>query len=352
MMRTGAAAKAVVRTARRAVLASFDFIGGNRWLAASRWRRERLLILCYHGVSLRDEHEWNPNLFVTPKFLRNRFQILRDGGYAVLPLGAAVDALASESLPPRAVALTFDDGFHNFAAAAVPILREFDFPATVYVSSYYAVNQRPILGLALSYMLWCARDRRISGASLGVGGGDVALSTVPARRALTAALLADARRFSDDRRAETEWLASIAGRLGVDYGALTSSRVVNLMSEDEIRHVARLGFDVQLHTHRHTSTVEEGAFGADLAQNRQILERLTHRPSNHFCYPSGDYRPELLQWLRRLGVVSATTCDAGLAGPRQEPLLLPRFIDTMGQSAAMFKSWIAGSAAFVSGRGR
>src|SRR2546426_384459 len=107
------------RHSRHMVLTGIRAVGGFRSIAASAWRRRRLLILCYHGVSLQDEHEWNPELFVTPEFLRRRFEILRDGGYVVLPLGEAVLKLRRGTLPPRCVALTFDDGFYNFYAAAV-----------------------------------------------------------------------------------------------------------------------------------------------------------------------------------------------------------------------------------------
>src|SRR6267378_1029354 len=125
------------RQVRNAALAGFRAVGALKWVAASGWRRQRLLILCYHGVSLRDEHEWNPELFVTPAFLRRRFEILRDSGCTVLPLGDGVRSLRRGTLPPRSVILTFDDGFHNFFAAAAALLEEFGYPATTYVSTYH-----------------------------------------------------------------------------------------------------------------------------------------------------------------------------------------------------------------------
>ena len=68
----------------------------------------------------------------------------------------------------------------------------------------------------------------------------------------------------------------------------------------------------------------------------------------HFCYPSGDYERMFLPWLADQGVISATTCDPGLASVRSEPLLLPRFIDTTGQTALEFESWLTGVGAMLS----
>jgi len=41
-------------------------------------------------------------------------------------------------------------------------------------------------------------------------------------------------------------------------------------------------------------------------------------------------------------VISATTCDTGLATPRKDSLLLPRFVDTSGRSGLDFESWLTG----------
>ncbi len=336
--------KKMVRRVRHAALAGLRAIGGFAWVAASPWRRRRLLILCYHGVSLQDEHEWRRELFVTPAFLRRRFEALRDGGYAVLPLGEAVRRLRDGTLPARSVALTFDDGGYNFFAAAAPLLEEFGYPATVYLTSYYCLQQRPILGLTLSYLLWRARAQGLPAETLPGQEDAVNLGDAEQRGQLAARLLIDARTLSNDREAQQAWLRELATGLGIDWDNIVQSRILHLMTEAEVADISRRGFDVQLHTHRHRTPREESAFCQEVLENRRIIEGLTGVSATHFCYPSGDVDPVFLPWLRNLGVETATTCSVGLATAEHDPLLLPRYIDTMAQTDVLFEGWLCGAA--------
>ena len=94
----------------------------------SRWRRQRLLILAYHGISLGDEHLWNGSQFISVEVFRNRLELLRKSRCAVLPLGEAVTRLYANDLPDRAVTITFDDGTSDFYRRAFPLIKEFGFP--------------------------------------------------------------------------------------------------------------------------------------------------------------------------------------------------------------------------------
>lgn len=330
------------------MLGAFRAFGASGKIASSEWRRRRLLILCYHGISLQDEHEWDPGLFVTPAFLRRRFEILRSLGYTVLPLGAATDMLAKGQLPQRAVVLTFDDGFYDFQAAAVPLLEEFGYAATVYLSTYYCLNQRPLLFQTIQYALWRARSRKLPQGTLPGQHDAVDLSIDSVRAEWALKLTEQARTLATDREKQTAWLAGVVSSLGTDWQRYVQSRVFHLMTEDEVADVARRGVDVQLHTHRHRTPRDESVFRYEIEQNRKIIERLTGAPANHFCYPSGDYDSAFLPWLSNMGVKTATTCEVALARSDHDPLLLPRFIDTMGQSEIMFESWLSGVAGLTS----
>jgi peptidoglycan/xylan/chitin deacetylase (PgdA/CDA1 family) len=71
---------------------------------------------------------------VSPATFRRHMAHLADGGYTVLTIGDIVDRIERGiALPERAVGLTFDDGLEDFATGAMPILREFSFPATLFV---------------------------------------------------------------------------------------------------------------------------------------------------------------------------------------------------------------------------
>src|SRR2546421_8967612 len=97
-------------------------------IGSSAWRRNRLLILCYHGISLEDEHQWNPALYMAPEELDRRFSLVTAAGCRVLPFTEAIDRLYAGSLPPRSVAITFDDGTYDFYRKAVPVLQKHGFP--------------------------------------------------------------------------------------------------------------------------------------------------------------------------------------------------------------------------------
>src|SRR6185295_5721806 len=130
------------------------------------WRGLR--ILCYHGFTLDDESEFRPGLFIRPETFARRMRYLASRGYPVLSLQQAMAALDRGPLASNAVVITIDDGFYSVAAKAAPILKSYDFPATLYVTSYYAIKKTPIFRLAVQYMFWKAAVSSLDVSGLGV----------------------------------------------------------------------------------------------------------------------------------------------------------------------------------------
>ncbi|MFL5615338.1 MAG: polysaccharide deacetylase family protein [Gemmatimonadaceae bacterium] len=299
----------------------------NTIIGSSMVRRHRLLILCYHGVSLVDEHEWDPELHVTQDHLRRRLTLLRETGCSVLPLGEALERCATGTLPERAVALTFDDGFADFAVRALPVLRELDMRATVYLTTYYCGRQIPIPDLALPYLLWQASKRALDlSAFVAELGIDVTKASAAEKHAL---------------------VERVADASGFGYETLVRTRLFQIMSREEVAALPAELVDVELHTHRHQPPDDASRFLSDLAENREHIVRLRGRVPAHLCYPSGCYRRDLLPSLRQHGIRSATTCIPGYMTAATDGLLIPRFVDTMVTPEPVFRGWLSGVAALL-----
>src|SRR5258708_18263563 len=93
---------------KQAALMSLKTAGVSTLVHNIRWRRQRLLILAYHGISLSDAHLWNGSQFISADMLGTRLELLRKSRCAVLPMGEAVERLCANDLSERAVAITFD----------------------------------------------------------------------------------------------------------------------------------------------------------------------------------------------------------------------------------------------------
>ena len=81
----------VLKKIKKGVLGSARGCGVFSLVQNSKWRRDRLLILGYHGVAIDDEHCWKPTLFLHPEYFRDRLRRIGRCGCTVLPLGEAVE---------------------------------------------------------------------------------------------------------------------------------------------------------------------------------------------------------------------------------------------------------------------
>ena len=312
--------------------------------ASNRLRTQRLLILCYHGFSIDDEHHWNPSLYIDTATFRNRLEILRAGSYNVLPLHEALRLLYRNELPPRSIAITVDDGTYDFYAYGYPILREYGFPSTLYLSTFYCRFQAPVFDVACAYLLWKSIGRSFDTTSFLPDGGDYHIADLEAWRRIQVRIIRNLRELPLSAGEKDELLNVLAARLEFDIAGLRNRRMLHYMAPAELREISQNGVDIQLHTHRHRTPRDRKLFVREIEDNIREIREITGTPSRpaHFCYPCGDYDPDFYGWLRELGVESATTSQPGLATSRSNPFELPRLLDMPTLSSLEFEGWLSG----------
>lgn len=114
---------------------------GSVWIGAALgllalWalaRRHSVPVLVYHSIS--NDADWLPwarNIAVRPAVFAAQMAALHRWGWRVVPDRAVH---AGKALPPRALALQFDDGYRDNLVHALPVLRRLGSPATIFAST-------------------------------------------------------------------------------------------------------------------------------------------------------------------------------------------------------------------------
>lgn len=118
--------------------------------------RRRVPVLMYHEVTRGPN-----NLYVAPEELAGHLTWLQQHGYTAITLQQLHGHLTDgEPIPDKPVVLTFDDGYVSYYQNALPLLKQHQWPATLFVITGF-VGER-------GYMTWDqVREAASAGTELG-----------------------------------------------------------------------------------------------------------------------------------------------------------------------------------------
>ncbi|NDG41128.1 MAG: polysaccharide deacetylase family protein [Betaproteobacteria bacterium] len=243
--------------------------------------------------------------------------------FNVLPLDDAVRRWRDRTLPSRAAAITFDDGYADNHDLALPILRHHGLTATFFIATGYLDggvmwNDEVINAL---------RNTRRSSLDLrGIGGLEaevVALGNDAARRSAIAAILRAVKHMTADGRRAA--VAEVCER--ADATAFRGE----MMSSPQVLALHRAGMQIGAHTVTHPilAGLDAAAARAEMQRSRSQLESLLLDRVGLFAYPNGrpdvDYSGQTVALARELGFDAALTTAWGAARRATDPFQMPRF---------------------------
>jgi peptidoglycan/xylan/chitin deacetylase (PgdA/CDA1 family) len=280
-------------------------------------RLNRLVVLIYHRV-LPQRDSMFPREIIESEFDAQMGAIARY--CSPVALSKAVQLLKAGALPPRAVAVTFDDGYADNASVALPLLRKHGVPATFFIATAF-LNGGRMWNDTVSEAIrrWPRQD--MDAAHLGLGM--LPLGSPVAKGAAASAVLRAIKHRSPDER------LGLAADLA--KGAIGPLPDDLMMTTAHVRELHAAGMEIGAHTRTHPilRLLNDADSVAEIAGNIAELEEIIQQPVRAFAYPNGrpleDYEPRHRQLVESLRLDYAVSTRRGVAHGGSDPYELPRF---------------------------
>jgi len=309
--------ESVIKPIDQSPLALTDPTFRLSWLMPRSLYRNKLTILMYHGV-LRQPLPVSDYCFITEARFREQMEYLAK--YCrVAPLPEALHQLRSGHIDRPTVAITFDDGYQNVFDVAFPILREFHFPATVFINTGF---------VGTPHTLWfCRLIQAIADTfkpTVEWRGIKFDLSTAKAKASASKRLQSQLKKL--EHRDLLEQLDDIIGQLDVNAGLLEPSLDFRIMDRDAIAAMAHSGliqFGAHTASHSILTKIPLEAARDEIEKSIRSISDWTGQPCRLFAYPNGgftDYDYKILEILQDFGISAAVTTIQG-PNTTQTPML-------------------------------
>ncbi|MDO9195011.1 polysaccharide deacetylase family protein [Rhodoferax sp.] len=240
--------------------------------------------------------------------------------FQVLPLDQAVAQLRTGTLPARAAAITFDDGYADNATNALPVLKRHGMSATFFVATSFLDGGRMWNDTLIEAIRGCSAE---SLDLTQAGFGSFRLGSVAEKRMAIDHLLKAIKYLDPDKRNEAVALVQrvTAATLPDDL----------MMTSGQVLHLRNAGMQIGAHTCTHPilASLPDDEARTEIMSSKLVLESLLKEPVSLFAYPNGkpdkDYLAKHAEMVRQAGFTAAVSTAAGVSSSATDVFQLPRF---------------------------
>jgi len=279
--------------------------------------KSQVAILMYHRISSSKDN-WSlkplsPQIFEQQiGYFCRRYKIL------------SLDELAQyihqgESLPEKAVVITFDDGYKDNYLHAFPVLEKYKVPATIFLTTGHIGSGNLFWLDKVRYIIQHTTINRINLNELV----NYSLESEADKHRSSFAIANSLNKLPENNKnLLIEKLLSVSN---VDIPADLGRELV--LSWDEVREMSNNGIIFGAHTVNHpvltNMPLEQAKW--EISQSKKDIEENLGKRVTAFAYPNGDFNPEIVKFIKESGFTCAVSVLPGkLLSAKDSPYELGR----------------------------
>jgi len=220
------------------------------------------------------------NKGISVDIFRKQMKIVKRS-FNAMTLNDLMEAHDNGHTPENAVVITFDDGYHDFTDYAFPVLRELEIPATLFVTTGFALGE---LWLWPDQIRYAIETTTVTKITLPDFSGSLDIAGLPDqcwhRIADHCMTIPNSRKL--------DLIDTLYELLGLER-PVKAPEAYRPVSWEQIRAMVRQGLEVGSHSHSHpilTQLVDD-ELHRELVTSRQVIREQLDFDPPAFCYPNG-----------------------------------------------------------------
>lgn len=280
-------------------------------------RRDLIPILCYHRFSS-DGVDGGTSIKLFERhlqYMKKRFIPVTFKDVAAMRRG-----IATVDYP---VIVTIDDGYADFIERAFPLLKAYNFPATLFVTTRFVDGDSWLWPDIINYaVLKTNRDKLV------LSDFGISLPVDTEQRKKKARTLLQEFYKKLPLQAKKHFLKELPKTLGITVPEIPTEDF-RAVTWRQLKECCRDLVEVGSHTlHHHIlSDLENGNVQVEVEESKKQIEEKLDRPVMAFAYPNGmegDYRESDKKIIKKSGYLFAVSCTYGFNSLTSDPFALKR----------------------------
>lgn len=311
-----ATGKVVRRAVKAAAAGVMHYSGVRKAMAAYRRIQSggrRILIVSYHRVVSDFTGELQrsiPGLLISQETFRKHLEEANAAGYELTSIGDAVDVMAGRRTAKKDLCVvTFDDGYRDVYRYAYPVLKQMGVPAITYLPTAFIGTDKRFNHDRLFHLLHRVQQRRFRPVfdALPTPSLELLGPILSGQKTVSAAL--DDFIGEHPTRTLTDIIDALEQQLGGGKDLVPEQG--DVMNWDEVRRMARDGFEFGAHTLGHTVlTLEpQEVVEREILESKHTIEKEVGITVRDFAYCNGWYSDEVIRVLSSNGFRSGVTTE-------------------------------------------